>query len=57
MLTATGGGLIHDIFTRTKPIILSAGELYATAALGGAFVSRSQLKRISRRLYQSCSDF
>ncbi len=38
MLTATGGGVIRDILTQTKPMILSAGELYATAALGGAFV-------------------
>jgi len=38
MLTATGGGVIRDVLTNTKPMILSAGELYATAALGGAFV-------------------
>lgn len=38
MLTATGGGAIRDVLTNTKPMILSAGELYATAALGGAFV-------------------
>ena len=38
MLTATGGGVIRDILTNTKPMILSAGQLYASAALGGAFV-------------------
>lgn len=38
MMTATGGGMIRDVLTGTKPMILSAGELYATAALGGAFV-------------------
>jgi uncharacterized membrane protein YeiH len=38
MLTATGGGVIRDVLTNTKPMILSAGELYATAAFGGAFV-------------------
>jgi uncharacterized membrane protein YeiH len=38
MLTATGGGVIRDVLTNTKPMILSAGELYATAALGGACV-------------------
>jgi uncharacterized membrane protein YeiH len=38
MLTATGGGVIRDVLTNTKPMILSAGQLYATAALGGSFV-------------------
>jgi uncharacterized membrane protein YeiH len=38
MLTATGGGVIRDVLTNTKPMILSAGQLYATAALGGAIV-------------------
>ena len=38
MLTATGGGVVRDVLTNTKPMILSAGELYATAALGGSFV-------------------
>jgi hypothetical protein len=38
MLRATGGGVIRDVLTGTQPMILSAGELYATAALGGAFV-------------------
>jgi uncharacterized membrane protein YeiH len=38
MLTATGGGVIRDVLTNTKPMILSAGQLYATAALGGATV-------------------
>jgi len=35
MLTATGGGVIRDILTQTRPIIL-CGELYATAALFGS---------------------
>jgi uncharacterized membrane protein YeiH len=35
MLTATGGGVIRDVLTQTRPMILS-GELYATAALIGA---------------------
>ncbi len=35
MLTATGGGLIRDIVTGTKPMI-TEGQLYATAALTGA---------------------
>ncbi|WP_434053791.1 MAG: trimeric intracellular cation channel family protein [Roseibium sp.] len=35
MLTATGGGVIRDVITNTKPMILG-GQLYATAALAGA---------------------
>jgi uncharacterized membrane protein YeiH len=35
MLTATGGGVVRDVLTQTRPMILS-GELYATAALVGA---------------------
>ena len=35
MMTATGGGVIRDILTQTRPMILS-GEIYATAALIGA---------------------
>jgi uncharacterized membrane protein YeiH len=35
MMTATGGGLIRDIITGTKPMI-TEGQLYATAALIGA---------------------
>ncbi len=34
-LTATGGGVIRDVLTQTRPMILS-GQLYATAALAGA---------------------
>ena len=34
-LTATGGGLLRDVLTQTRPMIL-CGELYATAALIGA---------------------
>jgi len=35
MITATGGGVIRDIITGTKPMI-TEGQLYATAALIGA---------------------
>ena len=35
MLTATGGGLLRDVLTNTKPMIMS-GQVYATAALLGA---------------------
>lgn len=35
MVTATGGGLIRDLLTQTRPMILSS-DLYATAALVGA---------------------
>jgi uncharacterized membrane protein YeiH len=35
MVTATGGGVIRDVLTRTQPLIL-CGELYATAALVGS---------------------
>ncbi len=38
MVTATGGGVIRDVLTNTKPMILSGGQLYATAALGGSLV-------------------
>jgi len=37
MMTATGGGVIRDLLTQTKPMILS-GQLYATAALVGSLV-------------------
>jgi uncharacterized membrane protein YeiH len=36
MLTAIGGEMIRDMLTGSNPVILSAGELYATAVLGGA---------------------
>jgi len=35
MVTATGGGVIRDVLTNTRPMILS-GQLYATAALLGS---------------------
>jgi uncharacterized membrane protein YeiH len=35
MVTATGGGLIRDVITNTKPMIMS-GQVYATAALLGS---------------------
>ena len=35
MMTATGGGVMRDLLTQTRPMILS-GEIYATAALIGA---------------------
>ena len=34
-LTATGGGVIRDVLTQTRPMITS-GQLYATAALAGS---------------------
>ncbi len=34
-LTATGGGVIRDVLTQTRPMI-TCGELYATAALAGS---------------------
>ena len=37
MLTATGGGVIRDVLTQTRPMIMS-GEIYATAAIVGATV-------------------
>ena len=42
MVTATGGGLIRDVLTKTQPMILS-GQLYATAALLGS-LSYASLK-------------
>jgi uncharacterized membrane protein YeiH len=35
MVTATGGGVIRDVLTNTRPMILS-GQLYATATLLGS---------------------
>lgn len=35
MVTAAGGGVIRDVLTQTRPLILS-GQIYATAALVGA---------------------
>jgi uncharacterized membrane protein YeiH len=35
MVTATGGGVIRDVLTQTRPMIMS-GEIYATAALVGS---------------------
>jgi len=35
VVTATGGGVIRDLLTNTRPMIL-CGELYATAALVGS---------------------
>jgi len=37
MLTATGGGVIRDIITNQRPMIMG-GQLYATAALAGALI-------------------
>ena len=37
MLTATGGGVIRDIITNQRPMIMG-GQLYATAALSGALI-------------------
>ncbi|CCO25422.1 trimeric intracellular cation channel family protein [Maridesulfovibrio hydrothermalis] len=38
VMTATGGGVIRDVLTDTRPMIL-CGELYAVAALVGAFIN------------------
>ena len=35
MVTATGGGLIRDVITNTRPMIMS-GQVYATTALRGS---------------------
>lgn len=35
VVTATGGGVIRDVLTQTRPLIVS-GEIYATAALVGS---------------------
>ena len=45
MVTATGGGLIRDVLTQSRPMIL-CGELYATAALTGA-LTYAGLSRVS----------
>lgn len=36
MVTATGGGVIRDVLTNTQPMIVSSGQVYATAALLGS---------------------
>lgn len=38
VITATGGGVVRDVLTDTRPMIL-CGELYAVAALVGAFLN------------------
>ncbi len=43
LMTATGGGVIRDVLTDTRPMIL-CGELYAVAALAGAFVNIGLMK-------------
>jgi uncharacterized membrane protein YeiH len=45
MVTATGGGVIRDVLTNTRPMIL-CGELYATAALTGS-LSYAGLSRLA----------
>jgi len=35
MITATGGGVVRDVLTQTRPMIM-CGEIYATAALVGS---------------------
>lgn len=47
MLTATGGGVIRDVLTSNRPMIL-CGELYATAALVGS-LSYAGLSLVSSR--------
>ncbi|WP_320005963.1 trimeric intracellular cation channel family protein [Maridesulfovibrio sp.] len=43
VMTATGGGVIRDLLTGNRPMIL-CGELYAVAALAGAFVNVGMMK-------------
>lgn len=43
VMTATGGGVIRDVLTENRPMIL-CGELYAVAALAGAFVNVGMMK-------------
>lgn len=43
VMTATGGGVIRDVLTGNRPMIL-CGELYAVAALAGAFVNVGMMK-------------
>lgn len=38
VMTAAGGGVIRDILTGARPMIL-CGEIYAVAALAGAFIN------------------
>jgi len=42
-MTAAGGGVIRDVLTGNRPMIL-CGELYAVAALAGAFVNVGMMK-------------
>lgn len=35
MVTATGGGVIRDVLTQTRPMIM-CGEIYASAAVVGS---------------------
>ncbi|MGB3624630.1 MAG: trimeric intracellular cation channel family protein [Henriciella sp.] len=37
-VTASGGGLIRDVVANEEPLVLKAGELYATCALAGSLV-------------------
>jgi uncharacterized membrane protein YeiH len=46
MLTATGGGVIRDIITNQRPMIMG-GQLYATAALAGALVYGSLVQYVA----------
>jgi uncharacterized membrane protein YeiH len=48
IITGAGGGVIRDILTGRKPLIMG-GEIYATAALAGAaiFVGLDQLTSVS----------
>jgi uncharacterized membrane protein YeiH len=40
MVTATGGGMMRDVLTNTRPMILG-GQLYATAAIAGSLTYAS----------------
>ena len=37
-ITASGGGLLRDVVANEEPLVLKAGELYATCALAGSLV-------------------
>ncbi len=38
IITGAGGGVIRDILTGRKPLIIVGGEIYATAALAGSAI-------------------
>ncbi|WP_027721626.1 trimeric intracellular cation channel family protein [Maridesulfovibrio zosterae] len=56
VMTATGGGVIRDVLTDTRPMIL-CGELYAVAALAGALVNICFLKMLILPEFAMASGF